>query len=76
VGRLVCCGRVRIQTARAFRALNAPGYTRAALNFRVEELAEPASRLTTETRNIYPGRSLIRYEWLEAIRRRAEDPGL
>jgi hypothetical protein len=66
-----------------------PGYTLAALNFRVERPAERTSRLTTESRIvarrrraaaiglywsfIYPGSSLIRYGWLEAIRRRAEN---
>jgi hypothetical protein len=90
VGTVLRCGQVRANTARAFRALDAPGYTLAALNFRVERLAEDSSRLTTETRVvarggdarrrfglywsfIYPGSSLIRYGWLEAIRRRAEN---
>jgi hypothetical protein len=89
VGTVICCGRIRPQTAQGFRTLNAPSSIRAALNFRVELLPDHTSRLTTETRIvaiggearrrfglywsfIYPGSSLIRYGWLEAIRRRAE----
>jgi len=89
VGTVVCCEPVRLQRAEDFRALVGPGFARAALNFRVEDLGGGTCRLSTETRIvaagaaarrrfglywsfIYPGSSLIRYGWLEAIRKRAE----
>jgi hypothetical protein len=39
-----------ITSADAFRAFDAPGWAKAAMNFRVEALAEGRTRLTTETR--------------------------
>ncbi len=91
VGTVVCCETVALGSAGGFRALGRLGFARAALNFRVEDLGDGTSRLTTETRVvadaaparrrfglywsfIYPGSWLIRYGWLEAIRRRAEAP--
>src|SRR5574341_113276 len=89
VGTVVCCGTVALGSAEGFRALERLGFARAAMNFRVEQLSDGTTRLTTETRVvahaaaarrrfglywsfIYPGSSLIRHGWLEAIRRRAE----
>lgn len=71
-----------------FRRLAAPGFAKAAMNFRVEAQGSGA-RVTTETRVfatdaasarrfaaywrvIYPGSALIRRGWLAAVRRRAE----
>jgi pimeloyl-ACP methyl ester carboxylesterase len=91
IGTVLCCDPPPIATAEDFRALDRPGYVRAALNFRVEPLDAAVTRLTTETRVsatgkgprrrfglywsfIYPGSSLIRVGWLNAIKRRAEAP--
>lgn len=81
-------GPQRPATPQAFAALDAPGYAKAVMNFRIEEIAGGRSRLTTETRVfatagarqrfavywrlIYPGSALIRRMWLRAIRDRAE----
>jgi hypothetical protein len=72
-----------------FRALRAPGFALAAMNFRIDDAGGGACLLTTETRvfstdavtarrfapywrTIQPGSALIRWAWLDAIRRRAE----
>lgn len=89
LGTVVCCKPASLEDAKAFRALVAKGYVRAAMNFLVEYADEGMTRLSTETRVIasgdrarrafglywsiiYPGSSLIRRSWLQAIRRRAE----
>jgi hypothetical protein len=78
-------------TAARFAALDAPGFVKAAMNFRLADAGDGWTRLTTETRVfatdpgvrrrfgvywrlIYPGSALIRRQWLDAIRRRAEQP--
>ncbi|MGH2708920.1 MAG: hypothetical protein ACRDJK_11580, partial [Actinomycetota bacterium] len=60
VGTIVCCKPVRLRTAAAFRVLEGPGYARAAMNFRVEDLGDGASRLTTETRVVAGGAAVRR----------------
>ncbi len=60
VGTVVCCKPVRLDAAEAFRALDGPGYARAAMNFRVEELGDGTSRLTTETRVVAAGPAVRR----------------
>lgn len=91
IGTVVCCQTVALGSADGFRTLAGLGFARAAMNFRVEDVGDGTSRVTTETRVvadaasarrrfglywsfIYPGSWLIRYGWLEAIRRRAEAP--
>jgi len=71
-------------TPEGFKALHAPGFALAAMNFRVED----TGLVTTETRIvatdaaarrrfavywrlIYPGSTLLRFTWLRAIARRA-----
>lgn len=75
--------------ARRFTELAAPGYARAAMNFRIEA-RERGCRLTTETRIaatdlpttlrfgaywavVRPGSALLRRTWLRAIAARAEE---
>ncbi len=79
-------------TPERFRALDAPGFATATMNFLLEDTGDGSCLLTTETRVhatdtsaqrrfaaywrvIYPGSSLIRRMWLQAIRLRAEAPG-
>lgn len=74
-----------------FKAVKAPGFALATMNFRLRETPD-ACVVTTETRIyatdsearrrfapywrvIYPGSAFIRRMWLHAIRRRAEDAG-
>lgn len=74
---------------REYAALDRPGFAKATMSFRVEDLGGGWCRATTETRVfatdaqarrrfaaywrvIYPGSSLIRIQWLKAIRKRAE----
>ncbi len=74
-----------------FRALDAPGYAKAAMNFRLTP-AERGCAVETETRVhatdartrrtfarywrvIYPGSALIRRMWLRGVRRHAEGAG-
>lgn len=74
--------------AHQFKALTAPGFAIAAMNFRVED-AGSRSRVITETRVfatdqdalrrftpywrvIFPGSSILRTTWLRAIKKRAE----
>ncbi|MCM3875996.1 MAG: hypothetical protein NEA02_06200 [Thermoanaerobaculia bacterium] len=74
--------------ARRFAALDAPGYAKAAMSFRIEP-SGGGCRLTTETRIfatdpktarafavywrfVYPGSALLRVTWLRAIAERAE----
>jgi hypothetical protein len=91
VGAVVCCTGKRLGSADAFRSLTEPGFAKAGMNFRIEQLGGGSCRVTTETRIfatdpaarrrfglywalIYPGSSLIRYGWLQAIKKRAEAP--
>ncbi len=91
VGALVVNpGREKPATPEAFAALQSPGYAKAAMNFRIEELKVGRCRLTTETRVfatagarrrfavywrlIYPGSAFLRRMWLQAIQERAERP--
>jgi len=77
-----------IDSPEAFLAFSQPGYAKAAINFRVVRendgcriitetrvlATDPAARrrFAAYWCMIYPGSSLIRYGWLEAIRRRVE----
>ena len=81
-------GAARPRTPEEYRALEAPGYAKATMNFLIKE-DEAGCVVTTETRvhatdarsrrrfglywlAIYPGSTLIRRMWLRAIKRRAE----
>src|SRR5262249_47250487 len=80
--------RSRHWTREAFIGVTEPGYVKAAMNFRLEQVGD-RTRLETTTRvyvtddrtlcifaaywrTIAPGSWLIRRSWLQAIRRRAE----
>ena len=75
-------------TPELYRTIHAPGFVKAAMNFRIEPDGS-GSRITTETRvagtdaaaigrftpywrTILPGSWILRVTWLEAIARRAE----
>ncbi len=79
--------RLRVLTPAVFRSLDAAGFVKATMNFRIEPAAG-GSRLTTETRvtgtdgtgirrftpywrTILPGSWILRVTWLQAIARRA-----
>jgi len=90
VGAVVCCKATRLGSASAFRSLTQPGIAKAGMNFRIEDLGGECRVTTetrvfatdAATRRrfgmywafIYPGSSLIRYGWLQAIKKRAEAP--
>jgi hypothetical protein len=78
------------ERARHFAALEAPGFAKAAMNFRMEP-RDGGCRLTTETRVfatdpatarafarywrvVHPGSALLRRTWLRAVAVRAERP--
>jgi hypothetical protein len=50
VGTVVCCRSPRPSNAEQFLALTGPGFAKAAMNFRIEDLGGGECRLTTETR--------------------------
>ena len=49
-GSQIALGADAAETSRRFAALSAPGYAKAAMNFRVEPAPDGSCRLTTETR--------------------------
>ena len=76
-------------TVEDFKALAQPGFAKATMNFRVDDLGSGRSRVETETRVyatddvalgrftpywriIFPGSSIMRTTWLQAIKTRAE----
>jgi len=50
IGTVVCCAPARLRTAEDFVALDRAGYARAAMDFRIEDLGNGLTSLTTETR--------------------------
>lgn len=78
-----------VHTPEQFAAYHDPGWIKTAFDFRAEDLGGGWSRITTETRMavqegytrgpaiywrlILPGSGLLRREWLDGIKRRAEN---
>lgn len=50
VGAIVCCRPTRLSGADQFRGLTEPGFAKAAMTFRIEDLGGGECRVTTETR--------------------------
>lgn len=50
VGAIVCCRPGRLSNADQFRGLTGPGFAKAGMNFRIQDLGGGECRVTTETR--------------------------
>lgn len=50
VGAVVCCRPTQLSSADHFRGLTQPGFAKAGMNFRIEDLGGGECRVTTETR--------------------------
>jgi len=50
VGAVVCCRPARLTSAEQFRSLTEPGFAKAGMSFRIEDLGSGECRVTTETR--------------------------
>jgi hypothetical protein len=50
VGAVVCCRPVKLESAAEFRSLTQPGFAKAGMSFRIEDVGSGYCRVTTETR--------------------------
>jgi hypothetical protein len=50
IGAVVCCRPVKLESAADFRSLAQPGFAKAGMSFRIDDVGSGYCRVTTETR--------------------------